>query len=169
MSVNCDVLREPKPGEWLSESDFATVLRLTPLVSIDLLVRTRDGRILLGRRKHEPARNSLFVPGGRITKNETIEAAFRRLTLDELGVEKRIEEARLLGAYSHFYPTNRLDREGFGTHYVVLAYELTSQVELESLPLDQHDDYVLFTEEECLASPQVHENTKAYFGRATHL
>ena len=88
---------EPKPGQWLQPEDFESIIRLTPLVSIDLIVRSPDGRVLVGRRNHEPARNTYFVPGGRITKNETRAAAFRRLTREELGAEKSIDEARFLG------------------------------------------------------------------------
>lgn len=141
------------------------MIRLTPLVSIDMIIRSTDGRVLVGRRNHEPAKGCFFVPGGRITKNETVAAAFRRLTLDELGAEKKIEEARFLGVYEHFYPTNRFERGGFGTHYVVLGYELTSPVQDALLPKEQHGEYAWRTETELLNSPEVHEHTKAYFRR----
>ena len=154
---------EPKPGQWLEPEDFDSVIRLTPQVSIDMIVRSSDGRVLVGHRNHEPAKGYFFVPGGRITKNETLAAAFRRISLAELGAEKKIEEARFLGVYEHFYPTNRLERAGFGTHYVVLAYELRSPVEDALLPKDQHGEYAWQTEAELLTCPQVHENTKAYF------
>jgi colanic acid biosynthesis protein WcaH len=159
---------EPKPGAWLDPADFDNVIRLTPLVSIDIIVRFSDGRVLVGRRNHEPAKGCFFVPGGRITKNETVAAAFRRLTLVELGVEKQIEEARFLGVYEHFYPTNRFERGAFGTHYVVLGYELTSPVEDALLPKEQHGEYAWRTEAELLNNPEVHEHTKAYFRRRSN-
>jgi colanic acid biosynthesis protein WcaH len=130
-----------------------------------MIVRSADGRVLLGRRNYEPAKGCFFVPGGRITKNETLAAAFSRISLAELGAEKKIREARFLGVFEHFYPTNRLERAGFGTHYVVLAYELTSPVEEALLPKDQHGEYAWQTEAELLGCPNVHENTKAYFRR----
>ncbi|HWH69816.1 MAG TPA: GDP-mannose mannosyl hydrolase [Candidatus Sulfotelmatobacter sp.] len=154
---------EPQPGAWLDPKDFESVVRLTPLIAIDLIVRSPEGRILVGRRKNEPARNTLFVPGGRITKNETKAAAFRRLTREELGVEIGIEEARFIGAYEHFYATNRLGKPGFGTHYIVLAYALNRSVPAEALPNDQHGEYVWMGPSELLACAEVHENTKAYF------
>ena len=80
-------------------------------------------------------------------------------------MEKQIEEARFLGVYEHFYPTNYLGRTGFGTHYVVLAYELTSPVDEALLPKDQHGEYAWRTEAELLNSSEVQENTKAYFRR----
>jgi colanic acid biosynthesis protein WcaH len=157
------VLREPKPGEWIEPAEFANVIRLTPLVAIDLIVWSNDGCILLGRRTNEPARDFLFVPGSRISKNETRAAAFRRITREELGVEVGIERARLLGAYDHIYPTNRFNQRGFGTHYVTLAYELSLNLDMAALPKDQHAEYHWLTPRELLRSPDVHQNTKAYF------
>ena len=154
---------EPKAGVRLDPRDFARVIRLTPLVAIDIIVRSPDGRVLLGRRNNEPAKGCFFVPGGRITKNETLAAAFKRISLAELGVEKKMEEARFLGVYEHFYSTNNLEQAGFGTHYVTLAYEVTSPVEDALLPKDQHGEYAWKTEAELLSCAEVHENTKVYF------
>jgi colanic acid biosynthesis protein WcaH len=154
---------EPKPGEWLSPSDFATVIRLTPLVSIDLIVRSSEGRVLVGRRKHEPAKGTYFVTGGRITKNESRAAAFQRIAREELGLDARLEHARFVGVYDHFYPANRLEQAGYGTHYVSIAYELTLHQSPSALPLDQHGEYAWLTVRELLANPEVHENTKAFF------
>ena len=159
----CPICIEPKPGEWLDATEFERIVRLTPLVSIDILVRAPDGRVLVGRRRHEPAKDTLFLVGGRITKNETRAAAFRRLTRDELGVERTIEEARFLGVYDHIYPANRFEKAGFGTHYVVLGYELALSVPAATLPMDQHGEYLWLTEAELLASPEVHKYTKNYF------
>jgi colanic acid biosynthesis protein WcaH len=154
---------EPAPGARLEPQDFEDVVRLTPLVSIDLVVRSPEGRVLVGCRKNEPAKGCFFTTGGRVTKNETLAAAFRRISLAELGMEKRMEEARFLGVYEHFYSTNNPERPGFGTHYVVLAYELTVPPPDCRLPNDQHGEFAWLTEAELLQSPQVHHYVKAYF------
>jgi colanic acid biosynthesis protein WcaH len=78
---------EPRPGQRLEPEDFNSVVRLTPLVAIDMIVRSPVGRVLVGRRNNEPAKGRFFVLGGRITKNEALAAAFRRISLAELGVE----------------------------------------------------------------------------------
>ena len=155
--------QEPASGARLEPQDFADIIRLTPLVAIDLVVRSPDGRILVGYRKNKPAKECFFNPGGRITKNETLAAAFRRISLAELGVERQIEQARFMGVYEHFYATNNPERPGFGTHYVVLAYELTLPQQDWQLPNDQHAEFAWLTEAELLQSPQVHKYTKAYF------
>ena len=154
---------EPKPGEWIAPEEFANVIRLTPLVAIDLIVRSPQQRVLVGRRVNEPAKGLLFVPGSRISKNETRAAAFKRITLEELGVVVPIEQARFVGVYEHLYSTNRFERVGFGTHYIVLAHELRLVVDPAKLPTDQHGEYLWLTPDEILHSDEVHENTKAYF------
>ena len=55
--------REPKPGEWIRPAEFANIVRLTPLVAIDLIVRSPEGKVLVGRRTNEPAKNSFFCSG----------------------------------------------------------------------------------------------------------
>jgi colanic acid biosynthesis protein WcaH len=155
--------REPKPGEWLAPKEFAEVIRLTPLVAIDLIVRRPDRRVLVGRRINEPAKGLFFVPGSRISKNERLADAFTRVTTEELGVEVPLSKSKLLGVYEHLYPTNRFDLPGFGTHYIVLAHELRLALDPAKLPQDQHGEYFWFTPAEILASTDVHENTKAYF------
>src|SRR5215471_18215095 len=104
---------EPKPGQWIAPKEFADVIRLTPLVAVDLIVRSPEERVLVGRRINEPAKGLLFVPGSRISKNETRAAAFKRVSREELGVELPIEASRFVGVYEHLYPTNRFELPGF--------------------------------------------------------
>jgi hypothetical protein len=61
------------PPQLLGEDDFAFIVRNAPLVSIDLIIRDPEHRVLLGRRVNEPAKGHYFVPGGAIRKNETIQ------------------------------------------------------------------------------------------------
>jgi colanic acid biosynthesis protein WcaH len=155
--------REPRPGEWMAPQDFENVIRLTPLVAIDFIIRSPHGKVLIGRRTNEPARGVFFVPGGRITKNEARSAAFRRISQEELGIELDIAQARFHSVNDHFYQTNRFFKPGFGTHYVTLAYELTLALEISSLPKDQHGEFEWMSPTELLRSHEVHDNTKAYF------
>ena len=148
----------------LPRETFDLVVRHAPLVSFDLLVRDAQGRLLVGRRTNRPARDTWFVPGGRIEKDERLAAAFRRITRAELGVEVELEAARFVGYFEHHYPDNRAGLPGFGTHYVVLAHEIAGRT-FASLPNDQHTAYRWLSDAEALADPEVHENTKAYFRR----
>ena len=147
----------------LPHEDFAAVVRNTPLVSIDLIVRAPDGRVLLGRRRNEPAKGVWFVPGGRIVKDETIADAFRRLCREELSLDRSLEDTRFFGVYEHFYDTNFAGEDGFGTHYVVLGYEMSLDSPPPNLPPDQHDRYRWVTVDELLADDTVHAHTRWYF------
>jgi colanic acid biosynthesis protein WcaH len=153
----------PSGPQLLNEQELTTVIRLTPLVSIDLIVRDSAGRVLLGLRNNEPAKDFYFVPGGRILKDERLCDAFARILINETNIETRYESATLLGVYEHFYSTNRFGEPNLGTHYVVLAFEVAppdvSVVQTEG----QHSEYRWMHKHELLASALVHDNTKAYF------
>ena len=88
---------------FLEKSVFTTVIDSTPLVSIDLVIENTDGKILLGYRNNRPAKGYWFVPGGRIQKGESMDDAFQRLTLAEIGKVFQRENATFLGPYEHFY------------------------------------------------------------------
>ncbi|MEL0027843.1 MAG: NUDIX domain-containing protein, partial [Perlucidibaca sp.] len=66
-------------------SRFHQLIADAPLVSIDLVVVDSRERLLLGLRRNAPARDSWFVPGGRIRKGELLPDAMRRLLVTELG------------------------------------------------------------------------------------
>jgi colanic acid biosynthesis protein WcaH len=148
---------------FLNRSDFARVVRLAPLVSIDIIVKDPQGYTLLGLLVNEPAKGKYFVPGGVIRKNETIRDAFARILDAEIGIKCSLDEAAFLGVFEHFYETNRLEDPGFGTHYVVLAYEIC----LGQRPLietdSQHSSIRWMSEAEIRRAESVHPNTKAYF------
>ncbi|SAK44257.1 NUDIX hydrolase [Caballeronia catudaia] len=148
----------------LSHADFLTVVRLTPLVAIDLIVTDGNRRILLGRRRNRPAQGTWFVPGGRIKKDETLDAAFRRIVSNELGVASAARSAsRFFGVYEHHYDDNFAGADGIGTHYVVLAHAMTLSGTVPIGRFDQHSGYLWLPPDELLARDDVHENTKAYF------
>jgi colanic acid biosynthesis protein WcaH len=147
---------------YLSDPVFKTVLKSTPLVSIDLCLE-RKGLYLLGWRNNRPAARHWFVPGGRIQKNETIAAAFRRLTHTELGQAFELSDARLLGGYDHIYDDTVFGETSYGTHYVVLGHHLKLPDDFQPQLDAQHERWKWWNPEDILADETVHENTKAYF------
>lgn len=147
----------------LTASEFRDVTRLTPLVSIDLILRNPKREVLLGTRTNEPARGFRFVPGGRIFKAERLSQAFSRVLKEETGFDRDINDARFLGVYEHIYTTNYFHDASYGTHYVVLAYEIIAD-DVSFLKLDrQHSNFVWWSVSRILKSKKVHRNTKAYF------
>lgn len=147
----------------LSERDFLEVIERAPLVSIDLVIQDDAGRVLLGRRTHEPAKNTWFVPGGRIRKNETLDAAFLRITTTELGKAIALSQAAPIGVYTHLYKTNFAKVDGIDTHYVVLAYTLSRAELPEQLPAEQHSGYCWISAGEAFRDSEVHPYVLPYF------
>ncbi|MDW2402519.1 GDP-mannose mannosyl hydrolase [Vibrio sp. 1262-1] len=146
----------------LSQSDFKQVVKSTPLISIDMVVKDANGKVLLGKRTNKPAQNFWFVPGGRVLKDESLDDAFTRLLNAELRISKEMVSAKTLGVYQHFYPDN-FSGDEFSTHYVVLAYEVQLRNIPEALPQEQHSDYRWLTPEQLLADDMVHNHSKWYF------
>ena len=147
---------------FLSQEDFATVVRSTPLISIDLIVENADGEFLLGKRTNRPAQGFWFVPGGRVQKDEPLAQAFERLTLAELGLRLPLAAGAFYGVWQHFYDDN-FSGSDFSTHYIVLGFRLKlNQADL-ALPDAQHEAYRWLTPEALIADEKVHDNSRAYF------
>jgi colanic acid biosynthesis protein WcaH len=151
------------PPALLSHADLATVVRLAPLVSIDLIIRNPQGQVLLGLRNNEPAKGTFFVPGGAILKTEHLHEAFTRILKRETGYAAAFADARLLGVYEHFYANNRFGEADYDTHYIALGYDLQLAA-TSGLTIDaQHLELRWWDVMDLLASDRVHQNTKAYF------
>jgi colanic acid biosynthesis protein WcaH len=151
------------PSTKLPPEQFAAVVRLTPLVSVDLVVRDPTGAVLVGKRTNNPARGTWFVPGGRIAKDERVADAIDRLMIEEIGVGSPNAKITFRGTFEHIYSTNFAGEEGYGTHYVVLAYDVLLPRRPMHLPDEQHSQYRWMTPAELLADREVHANTQAYF------
>lgn len=143
----------------LDKQTFLTVVEHAPLIAIDLVVCS--GKLMLmGERINQPAAGYWFVPGGRIFKNETLPEAFQRISSAELGMVCEIDDARLLGAFTHIYDNNFAEVAGISTHYVVLAYRLDLDLNLSGLPKLQHQAYQWLAANNQL---KVHPNSQTYF------
>jgi colanic acid biosynthesis protein WcaH len=141
---------------------FKSIIKNTPLVSVDIVVYNKKGEVLLGKRNNRPAKGCWFVPGGRIQKDESMSAAFKRLTLNELGSQFCISQAEFIGTFEHFY-TDNVSGDDFSTHYVVLGYRLVIDDMLLKLPTEQHSQYIWLSERKLLNYPNVHKHTLWYF------
>jgi colanic acid biosynthesis protein WcaH len=148
---------------FLNKDEFAQVVRNTPLVSIDLIIRDPDQRVLVGLRTNAPAKGKWFVPGGVVRKYERLVDAFARIVKAEIGLDASIDDAKFVGVYEHLYDDNVFGEEGFGTHYVVLAHQLNVDHQPPIMSDRQHSGFRWMTPTELISSPDVHPNTRAYF------
>lgn len=155
---------------WLSTEAFTDACAALPLVSIDLFI-TRPGQgggeLLLGLRNNRPAQGWWFSPGGRIRKNEPLQAALHRIAAAELNLPTELlPRATLLGAWDHFY-TDSAFSPTVSTHYVNLAYGLRI-VDAEACMIappagadHQHSAWQWMPLESVLQSAPVHANVQA--------
>lgn len=150
------------PAGLLPKDVFATVVASAPLVAIDLIVEDLQGAVLLGLRNNPPAKGYWFVPGGRIRKDESLDAAFARIAQDELGLPARRNEHLPAGVHEHFYDINFNGTEHASTHYIVLAYRIRIDPKLLRLPHEQHSRFQWMQRDQILQHPDVHPYTKAY-------
>lgn len=148
----------------VSDEVFLKLIENAPLVSIDLIVKSTAGRILLGLRKNAPAKDSWFVPGGYIGKGETLEEAFQRIAHDELKHNFSWKDAEFLGIPSrHYYPNEEKLGKTVDIHYVVLPYVIRVTNEFCLKEDDQHWEYKWFKPDDLLKDDSVHSNTKDFF------
>lgn len=145
----------------LTEDQLLEVISLAPLVSIDLIIRDSESRVLMGRRNNMPTAGKWFVPGGRIYKCEELDDAFKEICKAEVGQELLRKDATFIGLYTHKYPDNFMGVEGIGTHYVVLAYELrlTKPFSLKSTD-HQHSEFAWFAPHD--PDPDIHDYARKY-------
>ena len=90
-------------SRFLSNDEFAFIVRHIPLVSFDIIIKDPEGNVLVGLRTNEPAKGKYFVPGGIIRKNETLANAFARILQSEIGLKASLSEAKFVGVYEHLY------------------------------------------------------------------
>ena len=158
----------------LDRARFLGVVDAAPLVAMDLVV-VREGsngtELLLGQRTNRPAQGWWFVPGGRIRKNERMQAALARVARDELGLDLTTlpEQPVHLGAYEHFYDDCFAGEVGVSTHYVVMGNLLQLSAGAELAATDaQHSGVRWWPLEQAAADDNVHRFTKDYVTTLLH-
>jgi colanic acid biosynthesis protein WcaH len=149
----------------LSKEVFLGVVDAAPLVAMDLVVVRGGTEILLGVRNNRPAQGFWFVPGGRIRKNEPMQAALARVAHAELSLDLAAlpQPPVHMGAFEHFYADCFAGDAGVSTHYVVMGnlVQLPAGTELAAADA-QHSALRWWPLAEAQASSQVHRFTKDY-------
>ena len=69
----------------LNIEDYVQAYALTQIVSIDLLIKDKEGKYILGLRRNPPAKNTYFVPGCHVFKGENVKKALIRTMKQEIG------------------------------------------------------------------------------------
>jgi colanic acid biosynthesis protein WcaH len=172
-----------KKSKYLSDRQFADLIKNGPLVSIDLIIRDQKDRVLLQYRPERPAKGYWFVPGGRIRKYEGFEEAITRIANDEIqrtfaDIKIDPKKCRLLNVYKHHYEkdnkysdnTSFPDMRNEDTHYVSIAKDYKiNQVGEDLCGDDDNPKWKWWTINELICSGSVHKYTKDFFLTNYHI
>jgi 8-oxo-dGTP diphosphatase len=117
-----------------------------PVVGVGAII-LREGKILLEKRGNEPARGQWTIPGGVVEVGESLEAAVKRETREETGLE--VNAASLIDVVDQVH----LDKAGkIEYHYIIIDYIVraagepkasSDAAELKWVPLDEVEGYDL--------------------------
>jgi 8-oxo-dGTP diphosphatase len=70
----------------------------TPLLAVDIVIKTKDDKIVFIKRLNPPFKGFYALPGGFVEYGEKVEDAAIREAKEETGLE--IEDLKLIGVYS---------------------------------------------------------------------
>lgn len=92
------------------------VYYFNPSAAVACFIRDAQGRVLVARRAHEPAKGMLDLPGGFVDNGETPEQAVRREVWEETGLQTG--NMKYLFALPNVYRYS-----GFDVHTVDMCFE----------------------------------------------
>jgi len=76
--------------------EYKKIMELMPIFCVDIVL-AHKGKVLLVKRKNEPAKEEFWFIGGRVFKNEKMKDAAIRKVKEEVGLDAEI--VRQVGAY----------------------------------------------------------------------
>jgi len=127
-----------KQNSYLSEKLFNRIMKCLPIVSVEAMIVTDDGLLLL-KRNNKPVKGEWWFPGGRIHKGESLLDALRREVKEETNLE--ISNCKLINVYSRVLP----ERHDITIAYlcscsgkVILNMEHIEYAFFKQLPRDLH-------------------------------
>jgi colanic acid biosynthesis protein WcaH len=71
---------------FIPEPLYKQILQAMPIPCVDLLVVDHGGRVLLHKRRNDPAKGQWWAPGGRVHKGELRAVAAKRKLSEEFGI-----------------------------------------------------------------------------------
>ena len=118
---------------FIPDSLYKEIVKWMPIPSVEAII-VRNGKLLLLRRKYDPAKGQWWFPGGRIRKGESIEEALFREVEEETGLT--VTNYRLVNVYSRIFPER---------HDITIVF-LCECDEGEVKLNDEHSEFKFFEE-----------------------
>ncbi len=82
---------------------FLKTFKHVPRVAINLLIRNKNGQVLLTKRGIAPFRNYWHLPGSFLLKNESLKQCLLRVAKQELGIVINHKKTKLLDVFDDIY------------------------------------------------------------------
>ena len=79
---------DPKKG--IGTEAFELVSELTPIVNVDLLIRNKDGEVLVSWRDDAVCKKGWHLPGGVLRYKETLIERVHKTAISELGIDVKV-------------------------------------------------------------------------------
>lgn len=105
---------------FIPDTLYTQILEYMPIPCVDFVL-VQNGKVLLTYRIEEPAKDQWWIQGGRVYKNERLEAAVFRLAAREIGT-RNIRIIRMCGTYEFFSDIASFKEVTSGIHDIAIVY-----------------------------------------------
>ena len=126
----------------INQDLYENIHKHMPIMCVDIVLKTNNKQFLMVKRNTDPAIDKWWLVGGRVLKNESLEQAVKRKTLEEIGITiSEVEE--IVSGYEIMFKEDPYNH-GTGTHNIVTCY-LSYLININNIKLDKyHKEYKLF-------------------------
>ena len=141
-------------GLFLPDDEYGRALDALVKGCVDCLLTNEKGEVLLGLRKHEPAKGTWWYIGGRMRPGETVEETARRHAKRDIGIEIDTERFRFVTTSTMNWEFRVQEPAANGTCdiNVVLAATLTEEeIARKTMCADEYLDQKFWSVEDILA------------------
>jgi ADP-ribose pyrophosphatase YjhB (NUDIX family) len=124
----------------IPEQQYREILRVLPILCVDIIIVGPDGRYLLVKRRNEPLMGAWWTVGGRVLHGEKAMTAAKRKLREEVGLTNDVME--FIGFYEGWFDRNSFEA-GNTYHTVSLIYKTVFKQTPEPPVLDdQSSDWM---------------------------
>jgi ADP-ribose pyrophosphatase YjhB (NUDIX family) len=124
----------------IPEQQYKEILRVLPILCVDIIIVGPDGKYLLVKRRNEPLMGEWWTVGGRLLHGEKALDAAQRKLREEVGLQS--DNLEFVGFYEGWFDRNSFENDTV-YHTVSLIYKTVFKQTPEQPVLDnQSSDWM---------------------------
>ena len=112
---------------------YKKIIKLLPIVCVDVIIKNSDGKFLLVKRKNNPLMGQFWLVGGRIEQMEKAQDAAKRKIMEEVGLE--VEDLVFEGCYEDNFDKNAFESVPY--HTISLIFSCLINYNSQEIKLDK--------------------------------